>query len=250
MATTVFGLTAANLQAKLMPKASDRSFRIGNGATDDLSIATAEDDILATAEDRVLSHLPERYRPLMTRVEGEVLTASAREGQTVLTTGLKPLVAGSLRLYSNFPRTAVWSEREFDPDPAHTTVAQADGTRFPLPAAAFAVVDATGVVTLSTGLRQGDRVWAFYRHTAGSTFRVLRGFALTYAAIEVSRRFNYFKTVDGVDRYRDWNIDADLFFKNKGEDFGVSEIDALVLVSESETRGNAASRLGDIMAGL
>jgi hypothetical protein len=105
---SLFGITPADLQAKLVPVAheDEQSFTIGDDG--DLSTAAAE-EIIAAAEEIVLSRLPKRYRQLCRAVDGEILVARAVGGELTLATGLAPLVPGSLRLWKNFPDDRVWS---------------------------------------------------------------------------------------------------------------------------------------------
>jgi hypothetical protein len=237
-ASPVFGIEASDLLAKLMPIVGAGSFSIGDEDGDDLTTAAAE-DIIAIAEDRVLSSLPERYRSLMRSVDGEVVVRSAQDGQTTFSTGLKPVVAGTLRIYINFPGGA-WSERERLP---MTDGTPARGTRFPLADSEFALTAATGAVVLDEPLETGDRVVVCYDHAGATGMKWFRDLALTYAAIEIARRFAYFRSADGYDRFQAWNVDADLWLKNfaRGAAPGLDAIDRLELMRE--TRGKKLSQI-------
>lgn len=251
MPTTIFALSASDLQAKLHPASSQASFRIGDAAGDDLDVAGAE-AILSIAEDRVLSHVPERYRRLLRAVDGEVVVRRGTLGQNTLQLGLAPVVTGSLRLYLNYPDGASWGERAVDPDPAVSSARGASGTIFPVPASAFALTTGTGAVSLSGwSLEDGDRVTATYRHTS-TGFAFLRDAALGYAAIEVARRYGFLRA-DGGDsqRFMDWNIDLDRYMERlaKGQAPGISGLDSLELVG-SRPRGGTAARLSKLLGGV
>lgn len=181
---SLFGITPADLQAKLVPVAheDEQSFTIGDDG--DLSTAAAE-EIIAAAEEIVLSRLPKRYRQLCRAVDGEILVARAVGGELTLATGLAPLVPGSLRLWKNFPDDRVWSILD-------QSLAMSGG---------YTVQDSTGAITLASPLGKGDRLWASYRHLAAPRLAGVRHVALSLAAVEVGRRTSFYNA-DGQDQER------------------------------------------------
>jgi hypothetical protein len=181
----LFGLLPSDLQAKVQPSSDEQSWKIGSGH--DLSDAGAQ-SILDVAADRVLMRLPHRYRQLCRRVDGEILTQRAKGGETTFALGIFPVVAGTLKLWKNFPTSGMWTGR----DPR---LAMDSG---------FSVNTSTGLVTLSTALVAGDSLYAEYDHTGASSLLALRDMALTLAAVEVARRFAFFRDGEGFERFDNW----------------------------------------------
>lgn len=182
----LFGLLPPDLQAKVQPTSDEQSWKIGSG--NDLSEAGAQ-DLLDAAADRVLMRLPHRYRQLCRRVDGEILTQRAAGGESSFVVGLFPLVSGTVKLWKNFPTSGLWTQR----DP-HLEMA-VDG---------FSVDASTGTITLVSPLAVGDRLYAEYDHAGASKLLALRDMALTLAAVEVARRFAFFRDGEGFERFDNW----------------------------------------------
>lgn len=189
----------------------------------DLSAAECE-RIIATMEDRVVSQLPTRYQALMTAVDGELAVRCAAEGQTTFTASLRPLVAGSLRVYVNYPKTRAWSERELG-DWAE-------------PEAAFTVNNSTGLVTMAEPLKFQDRVAIAYQHQAAAGFLWLKDCALSFVCVEIARRFAFFSSADGFNQFQQWETTAVGFLRDMGKTQrpGVPGLDAIELVTETRRR--------------
>lgn len=215
---SLFGISGDDLQKKIQPRNGEFTFSIGDGEDDSM---TAEEAlaVIETQEDRVLSLLPSRHRDLMRRVEGEILTKCAREGQTTLRVSLRPLVAETLALYVDFPETRSYQERR------HTDALDADG---------FSAALDTGIVLLTTPLREGQRVFADYEHAAASSFRWLRECVIALAAAEISRMYAYFRTADGFERFEAWERSALDHLKSmqKMQRPGVAELERIALATE------------------
>lgn len=213
---SLFGLTATDIQKKIQPLNGEWTFQIGTPG--DLSAADCE-AIIAIQEDRVLSALPDKHRKLMRRVDGEVLTRYATAGQATLKTGLTPVVVGSLALYVDFPEALAWADR----NPSHA-----------LELAAFSLNSASGIITLVTPLKEGQRVAAEYEHGAASKNLWLRELVVTYSAVEIARRFAYFRTAEGVERFDAWEAQADRFLgeMRRSQRPGVEGIETLKLIDE------------------
>lgn len=131
-----FGATAANLVA-MFPGTS----------VDDFGGTAAVNTVLGRIAREVSGALtPAAYHALAERVELELVEEYATAGQTAITLGLLPVVAGSLRVW-RFSRDAVLRTK---PRPGYSelTVSSLNTT--------------TGAVVLSTGLVEGDRVFASY----------------------------------------------------------------------------------------
>lgn len=183
---SLFGLLPSDLQKKLQPSAGEQTFLISN----DGDLAEAEAGaIIANAEDRLLMRLPHRYRQLLREVDGEIVVGQAEGGETALQCSLFPLVGGTVRVWKNFPSESLWSQRK--PSQA-------------LLVTLWSVNLTTGVVTLSQPLAAGDSVFVEYRHQGAEKVLVLRDMALALAAVEVARRFAFFRDGEGFDRFEGW----------------------------------------------
>lgn len=123
---------------------------------------------LADAEARIEAALPERYRRLLSRVEGEVIVAAATEGQLSAPIGL-PL-ARQLVLYADLAC----------PYPDRTAADEMDPASYEL--------DESGLfVRFSPGLSCGTRVVADYETTLADGLRVLADLAAQAAAADLAR---------------------------------------------------------------
>lgn len=219
---SLFGITAADMVRKLVPAGSDYQFSIGAGESDDMTEADCL-EVVETMEDRVLGLIPEKYRSLMRRVEGEVLIESATEGQASAVLGLSPVTAGTLHLYVNFGSVRSWFERRAEDR---------------LDADLFSLNATTGEVTFTEGLHRGDVVFADYDHTAAATkFRWLKECAKSFAAVEISRRYGYFSTASGFERFEQWEAGTNIALRDlaRSENPGVDGIEKIKLVRETKT---------------
>lgn len=222
---SIFGITAAELGAKVQPRTGGKGFAIGAGKDleDAAALALIED-----AEAMVVSYLRPSYQRLLTRVAGEIVVAEARGGETVLQASLVPFTA-TPKVFVNFPRWLAWGSR---------------GPSEELPAADYTADLAAGTVTLATALTKGDRVFLDYAHGAAPTLLALRSCALTLAAVELSRRFAYFQTTDGADRFEGWQASAAGFLRDlaKPGHVALEKFERLELVEET----GAARKLGSL----
>lgn len=214
---------AAAVQRKLSPDASSVEFSIGDGANDDMTLADCL-QVIEICEDRLFGYLPDRYRKLLRTVDGESLTEFSREGQTTFRTSLVPVVEDSARLYVDYPVNRGWDVRSVDDE--------ADQNAY-----SWTIDNATGVVEITgspsgTSLAEGQRVYIEYDHTAALTrFPWLRDIVVTWTAIEISRRYLYFRNQDAVDRWTSWEIDRNLYLKElRKSERGIDEIDNIKLV--------------------
>ena len=126
------------------------------------------------AEARVEAALPDRYRRLLSRVEGEVLVGAATEGQ--LSAALALPAASGLALYADF--TGPYADR-----------AAADA----MDAAAYELDEEGEIVTFSPALTEGTRVAADYDTTLAGGARVLADLVAALAAAELARTACYAK---------------------------------------------------------
>jgi hypothetical protein len=213
--TEVLALTAADLQAYVQPCNESSTFLIGEDG--EMSEAEAI-GFLKMAEDMVLSRVPNRYRQLMRRVDGEVLVRRARGGETSASTGLAPV--SGLELWKNWS-AGRWDDRE----PEEALVSGVD----------YTIDEATGVVTLTTALERGDRLWAAYDHAAGARFPMLRDVALRIAAGRIASTRRFFVSADGSEPFERMESGAYLDLQNM---VGVDALDRLELVGHETERDN------------
>jgi len=118
----------------------------------DLSVPASSIDIaLCDAESRVESILPDRYRKLLTRVEGEVLVFCACEGQ--LSEGVSLPAASNMVLFANL--SGLYADRRVADE---------------MDSSAWTLDEHGEIVTFSPGLAWGTRIVAYLR--AGKEPRV------------------------------------------------------------------------------
>jgi hypothetical protein len=223
MASAVFSITAAEMQAKITPSEGEYEFSIGSGG--DLESA-ALDEIVNQCEHEVLGYLKLKYQQLVRRVDGEVAVRSAAGGETVLQAGLFPVTAGTLKVYINFPSRKAWRERQ----PRHA-----------LPAGEYSVDNATGAVTLVNALAEGDSAWLAYEHGAAAKLLDLRKDTMNLAAAEIARRFAYFRSASGFERFENWEIAARQHLRDLGRNEGqtIEMFERLALVMETRSHSIA-----------
>jgi len=172
---------------------------------------------LVRAESFVTSKLPERYRRLIDRVEGEVIVDSAQEGQDSATLGLA--TAGNVKLYKNFAGIL----NELGPeDELPDTAWSRDGQN----------------ITFDPALVEGDRVLASYDVAIG-TVCILRTLLTDLATFRVGRSL-----VGQFDRVTpEWLLS----FRDRGEKRleevfstgrGIGEFDGLKLYEDWERPGH------------
>lgn len=225
----IFGVTAEEVKKKLVPFASgDATFDI----SDDEDADMTEDDclaVVATQEDRVLSMLPDRYRALMTRVDGEIAVKSAAGGQMTCKASLLPVVEGTLQVFKNFPRSRAWVDRR-------------DGDA--MASEEYSLNEETGMITFAEALNEGDVIELVYEHEAAAGLTWLRECVIAFAAIEISLRFDYFSNADGLSgRIKQWEDQTVGYLRDmrRPNGPGIAAIDAVQL--RGETRGKSLAKI-------
>lgn len=133
---------------------------------------SAVEAAMADAETRVEAALPDRYRRLLSRVEGEVAVAEATEGQ--LSAALALPAASNLVLYADY--TGLYADRK-----------AADA----MDASAYALGEGGGTVTFSPGLNEGTRIVADYDTTLSDGVPALASLVALLAAATLARRACY-----------------------------------------------------------
>jgi len=182
---------------------------------------------LVRAEGFVVSKLPDRYRGLLRRVEGEVIVRRASDGQDAAVLGLTP--SGGVRLYLNFEGMLSELEPGDELDEARWSV---DGR----------------TLSFEPGLREGDRVLASY-DVGVCSGGILQSLVVDLAVFRVGRRL-----VGVSDRVTaEWLM----LFRDRGERVveqifssgcGVPELDDLVLW-EDWVRSRGGIRSGVVELG-
>ena len=170
------------------------------------AVEAAMDD----AETRVEAALPDRYRRLLSRVDGEVIVAEATEGQLSAAIGLP--AASGLTLYADF--AGPYADR-----------AAADA----MDASAYGLDVDGEIVTFSPALAEGTRVVADYGTTLADGIRVLAETVTALAAAAVALRASYGRPewADGLTA----TADARLAALADGR-IAVPELDALTLYDD------------------
>lgn len=226
---SLFGIDAEYMQRKLVPGGGGTwSFGLGEGK--DLSASDLL-EIVEECEAEAVGYLRLKYQGLMRHVDGERVIVDAAGGETSLQLGLFPVVAGTVTLFRNFPMTRAWRERR----PADAMEEE------------FSVEASTGAVTLSEALSEGDRVYAVYDHEAASKFLGIKRSVGSLAAAEIARRFAYFRSAEGFDRFEAWEVSARAHLRDLGKPSGPTEelIERLDLVDETRPRQTFAGIMGD-----
>lgn len=227
---SIFGITAQEVKKKLVPFTSgDSTFSIGNDAEDDDMTEADCMDIVNTQEDRVLSYLPERYRKMVTHVDGEIAVKKAAQGQTSCRAALVPITEGSLRVFLNYASSRAWVDR------APTDI---------LDSSLYTADLETGIITFSPGLNARDVVELEYDHGAAVEMRWLKECVIAYTAVEISRRFDYFATAEGAaGRIEAWENTTTNYLRDLGKSQkpGVQSLERVVL--RGETRGKSFAQI-------
>jgi hypothetical protein len=226
---SLFGITSADVLAKLVPVggAGDFVFSIGDDGPPDEDLSTADClEIVEEQEAMVESYMRHKYQRLLRRVEGEVAVRRATEGQLTCQASLFPVT--SMRVFKNFPSSRAWPDRM--PGEA---MAEAE----------YSVDLASGVVTFAEGLAENDRIYLDYEHEGCSKLKDLRHLVLSLTAVEVARRFAYFQSADGFDRFEGWQSSSAGHLRDLGRSDGIQIglFDRIDLVNE--TKGMRFGRL-------
>src|SRR5690606_32386618 len=99
----------------------------------------------------------------------------ARGGETALQLAFYPALDNTIVLYLNyFDNNLPWESRSYD---------------YAMAAADFSLDSATGAITLTTALEQGDFVYAEYRHDGGDLFESVRDLVLEQSRVELYSMF-------------------------------------------------------------
>ena len=216
MASTL-GITTANIQAKLAPVSGSLVFSIGDTAADSLSSSECL-AIIEAQEQRAFSLLAERQRQLVSGiVDGEVVARRSIEGQTEYQLSVYPVVTGSVSVYVNLPKNVAWKDRKL----SH---------RF----TDFVIDTATGELTLGSAPDANSLIVVHYRHSNQSAYTWIKECVRSFVALEISRRYSFFRTTDGQERFEGWEAQSLGTLKDiaKSGQTGVDALDELQLIDD------------------
>lgn len=181
---------------------------------------------LADAEARVEAALPERYRRLLRRVEGEIIVPAAAEGQLTAAVGLPQ--ASGLALYADYA----------GPYPDRTIADAMDP-------AAYRLDDSGEFVVFDPGLRAGTRVVADYGTSLSGGSRSLAELVSALAAAALARVAGYGRPEWVESLARDAADRLDALADGR---IGVPDLDALRLYDDWE-RAPRGIRVGQLVRG-
>ncbi len=94
----------------------------------------------------------------------------------------------------------------------------------------------TGEGTFTTPLGANDRIYLDYEHSGASKLLDLRHLVLSLTAVEVARRFAYFRSAEGFDRFEGWQTSAAGHLRDLGRTDGaqIGLFDRIDLVNETK----------------
>ncbi len=257
----IFGVTAAQVAAKM--NSLGEALLVTLDVTGGPGTAAVQ-GIADELADRVVSAIPEKYRRMLRRVEGEVLIADASGGETSASLSLAPVsdadvwlnpLAGATGLgdrpgYSSldYPGGAdgmamlAWGREHGGPLPysarsrASCLLADVD----------YSLDSESGALTLVRALSAGDMLVADYSHTGASSCLALVNLTLNLAVAELAQDLPWTDPARRVEFVRERRELAREHFRGMwgadGSNFGVDPLDRLRLVEETRTT-DACGRL-------
>lgn len=247
--TQILAIAAADVYARLNPLAEAGLFVVGAGSGEIAS--SLVEDTIAQHDEMVLSVLPEKYRRMARKVEGETVVEYATAGQSSFTCGLVPVTAGTLFLYVDWGTGGVGTGGsgqgaggrdwyQFDPGRdvpyAHRTPADALGST------AYTLTPSTGSVALTDPLAEGQKIYADYEHTAMTGCKFLRKIALDLIAADLTKRLPSVTVEVWNSADRDEATAKALLLQIVEGNAGIDTFDNLKLVADYETRAERSGR--------
>lgn len=244
------GLTSDDVASDLNPLAEAGLFSVGTAQG---QIATALiEQRLAEVDEWILSTLPERYRRMARRVEGEMAVTYATAGQTQFSLALAPVTAGTLALFLDWQKPQ-WSDPA-SPDVAGGvrpwyTFGTADSKPYArrtpadaIPSSDYTLTAATGVVVMDAPLAEGCNITADYDHTGFTACHFLRRLALDLVGARLTKAIPDI-TVDAFNNADKQEATAKaVLLQIADATIGIDLLDRISLLPDYETR--AQSRAG------
>jgi hypothetical protein len=232
----IFGLVPADLRKVLNPLDQDELFGGDNSDVVDADVQVQLD----TQSDYIQSRIPEKYRPLLSHIGGEILTKCAPVGTTTLITGLTPVT--NVKLYRNFPSPSLSLNSSSYPGVVRLDSGnflwKDRNVEFQMPSTEYSVTSA-GVITFTPALGRGDSVVAEYDHTATASCLMLRLMALRLTAVEYARMLPYISVEPWE---RQVHVDIKRMYDPSDGRLGIQMIDQLNLVEETRDGKNVRGR--------
>ncbi len=104
-----------------------------------------------------------------------------------------------------------------------------------MPEGSYTLDPDSGLITFAEPLAENDRIWLDYEHEGARKLGDLRHLVLSLSAVEVARRFTYFRTAEGFDRYEGWQSSAAGHLRDLGRTDGaqIGLFDRIELVNET-----------------
>lgn len=226
--TALTGITHDDIRIKLNPTNEPDGFL---GSASAVTHADVDNTILEW-EDTIFSRLPARYKRLLTRVDGEVLTKYATGSETTFTLSL--LTASNLKLYVNL--ACPWDGRCYADE---------------WPTTNYSYVGATGVITPTGTLAQGSTLIAEYDHTGLGGSKLLRRLVQDLVAVEWARRLY---SDEGIwERIQGWEsqayTDIGRMFRNDEGRLGIRLFDNIELINPT-TMNRQVAEPADFNGGM
>lgn len=206
-----FGATAADILRRLPGEAGPLAPSLVEAAMED-------------AEARIEAAMPERYRRLLSRVEGEVIVQHAASGQLTAPIGLP--AASNLALYANLR----------GPYPDRSAA-------FAMPEDAYQLNETGEYAVFSPGLRAGTRVVADYDTSLAGGIRVLAELLAELAAADLARVAVRGASQEVAARLAAAESRLDALAAGR---LGIPELDALRLYDDTE-RSPRGLRCGELL---
>jgi len=153
---------------------------IGTASTDQVTTAQFT-QALANATNEITSAIPERYRNLLTKVDGEILEKYADGGETVYTLSLSTATAASIKLYKNYgpsELSSLYARLGLTVDPTSTNVAYSKSWKDRNAADTLTVTDDYSVdgqtITMVDEMTEGDTLYADYDHVLATVPAIIQ----------------------------------------------------------------------------
>lgn len=169
---------------------------------------TPIEEALDRSSDQIANALTPLMYQQITEPDLEMIVRRAAAGQTSATLSIKPIISGSLHVWTGQP--ALFQERPLQSTEFYEVGGQPTGSlaggQFELPSTSYSVNVTTGVVTLASPLAANDVVYATYQvDTSTLSLASLARIAVRGAAAELGARLYTQSTQEWalVSAYRD-----------------------------------------------
>jgi hypothetical protein len=215
MPSNLFKIEAIDLQKMIAPHASRHEvmFKIGDDEDDDDLLTSDAIELVNDQEAMLLSQLSRsKYRKLMNRIDGEVLTWASVAGQTIYKTSFP--TTGNLKIWVDY--FGGWEIRSDSEQNLATRTVSGD------------------TITFAEPFPEGSRIVVEYDHASAHLFTIPKSIVLKKTVVEIYRRYNFQSDESNVERFTDWErqATAQMLALAKGE-IGIIELDTVPLIYNS-----------------